>query len=304
MATLFYHQSMSELARAVAQETPVLLGEILWDKFPDGWPNLFIRDVKTVRQQKVVFLASFESPCSVVEQFAVIEAFPRYFAASIQIVLPFFPVGTMERIDRDGEVPTAVTMSRLLSSISPCRPGGPTLITTFDIHALQERFYFGDMVIANLLSAIPLLKHKLSKFNPATVAIAFPDDGARKRFGHMFMGMPIILCEKKRKGDKREVRITEGEPAGRDIVIVDDLIQTGGTMIEAARALRRAGASSVSAYATHGVFPQEAWRRFTSDIFAKVWVTDSCPRTSEKVKALDHFEVLSLAPLIAECLSA
>ena len=178
------------------------------------------------------------------------------------------------------------------------------MITTFDIHALQERFYFGDMVIANMLSAIPLLKQRLSRFNPATLAIAFPDDGARKRFGHMFLDMPIILCEKKRERDEREVRITEGEPAGRDIVIVDDLIQTGGTMIEAARVLLRAGARSVSAYATHGVFPQDAWRRFESDIFAKVWVTDSCPRTSEKVKTLDHFEVLSLAPLIAECLSA
>ena len=160
------------------------------------------------------------------------------------------------------------------------------------------------MVIANLLSAIPLLRQKLAKFNPATLAVAFPDDGARKRFGHMFFNLPIILCEKRRKGDKREVRITEGEPAGRDIVIVDDLIHTGGTMIEAARTLRGAGANSVSAYATHGVFPEDAWRRFTSDIFAKVWVTDSCPGISEKVKQFDHYEVISLAPLIAECLSA
>jgi len=304
MPILFHHPSMSELAHDVAKKANVPLGEISWQTFPDGWPDLFIRDVRSVRQEKVVLLASFESPCSVIEQFAVIEAFPRYFAASLQIVLPFFPVGTMERIDRDGEVPTAVTMSRLLSSVSPCRPGGPTLITTFDIHALQERFYFGDMVIADLQSAIPLLKTRLSETEPDTLAIAFPDDGARKRFGHFFPELPLILCDKRRNGDRRDVRITEGDPAGRNVVIVDDLIQTGGTMVEAARALRRAGATTVSAYATHGVFPDEAWNRFSPDLFDRVWITDSCPHIAKRIQGLEHFELLSLSPLIVDCLLA
>lgn len=303
MTILFYHPSMSQLAESIARESDVPLGEILWDKFPDGWPNLFIRDVQRVRQQKVVFLASFESPASVIEQFAVIDAIPRYFAASLQIVLPFFPVGTMERIDRDGEVPTAVAMSRLLSSASPCRPSGPTLITTFDIHALQERFYFGDMVIADLRSAIPLLKDKLAEMETGNLAVAFPDAGARKRFGHLFPESPLILCEKRREGDTRKVHITEGDPGGADVVIVDDLIQTGGTMVDAARALKDAGARTISAYATHGVFPHEAWQRFTNDLFDKVWVTDSCPRTVEQIKVRPPFEVVSLAPLIAECLA-
>jgi len=63
---------------------------------------------------------------------------------------------------------------------------------------LQQRFCFGDMVIVNLLSAIPLLKQKLAKINPATLAVAFPDEGARKRFGHMFLDVPIILGMRKK----------------------------------------------------------------------------------------------------------
>jgi ribose-phosphate pyrophosphokinase len=302
MPIIFYHPSMTKLAHDVAKLASVPLGEIEWGSFPDGWPDLFIKKVETVRREKVVFMACFDSPSTVLEQFAVIEAVPRYFAESLQVVLPFFPVGTMERINRNGEVATAVTMSRLLSSISPCRPSGPMLITTFDIHALQERFYFGDAVIANLQSAIPLLHARLAELGLAEIAIAFPDAGARKRFGEMFPEFPLILCDKQRIREQRHVVIREGEPRGKNVIIVDDLVQTGGTLIESASELRRAGATSVSAYATHGVFPQESWRRFTPDLFAHVWITDSCPQTANRVQGLAPFEVLSLAPLIVDSL--
>ncbi len=302
MAVIFYHPVMSALAHEVSRISLMPLGEIRWGRFPDGWPNLFIEDVKAIRQEQVVFIASFDAPGTVLEQFAVIEAIPRYFAASLQVVLPFFPVGTMERIDRDGEVATAVTMSRLLSSVSPCRPSGPMLITTFDIHALQERFYFGESVIANLQSAIPLLYKKLAQIDLPALAIAFPDDGARKRFGHLFPNLPLILCEKRRQGDEHWVRIREGEARDQNVVIVDDLIQSGSTMIEAAKALKQAGAVSVSAYATHGVFPDASWRKFSPKEFDHVWITDSCPHSVAAIKDQPHFEVLSLAPLIADYL--
>lgn len=88
--------------------------------------------------------------------------------------------------------------------------------------------------------------------------VAFPDDGAAKRFGNMFedMDLEVIVCGKTRgEGDKRTVVIQDGDAKDRHIVIVDDLVQTGGTLYQSGKVLKEAGAASVNAFVTHGVFP-------------------------------------------------
>merc|ERR1712066_1224764 len=98
--------------------------------------------------------------------------------------------------------------------------------------------------------------------NPAEkIAIAFPDDGAHKRFKSKFAGFPMIICNKVRDGDKRLVAIKEGEPKACHCVIVDDLVQSGGTLLECAKPLKEGGASKVSCWCTHGVFPKESWKK-------------------------------------------
>ena len=88
------------------------------------------------------------------------------FIASFTLILPFFPTGTAERVDREGEIPTAVTLARILSHI-PLSRGGPTSTIVFDIHALQERFYFGDNITPCFETAIPLLLQELAKMPDA-----------------------------------------------------------------------------------------------------------------------------------------
>lgn len=178
------------------------------------------------------------------------------------------------------------------------------LVTTFDIHALQQRFYFGDSVIPDLRSAVPLLRRELAKRPDTSFAIAFPDEGARKRFARLFPDYPIVLCDKRRHEDRRSIVVLEGETDGMHVVLVDDLIQTGSTLIEAAETLLRSGASAVSAFATHGVFPGESWKRFDPTLFDRVWITDSCPEASAAVRGHPPFELLSLAPLIAESIES
>ncbi|KAK9188859.1 hypothetical protein WN944_020264 [Citrus x changshan-huyou] len=359
---LFYCPETHSLAeRVAAQSDAIELRSINWRKFKDGFPNLFIPNAHGIRGQHVAFLASFSSPGKIFEQLSVIYALPKLFVSSFTLVLPFFPTGTSERMEDEGDVATAFTLARILSNI-PTSRGGPTSLVTFDIHALQERFYFGDTILPCFESAIPLLLNRLQQlpdsdnvrffflfsweilvFETPEISIAFPDDGAWKRFHKQLQHFPmvfgdlwlralgckpskvdgvrtvtcnkvngydfVIVCNKVRDGNQRIVRIKEGDPRGRHIVIVDDLVQSGGTLIECQKVLAAHGAAKISAYVTHGIFPNASWEQFEQDTGGKpesgltyFWISDSCPVTVKEVMSKPPFEVLSLAGSIASAL--
>jgi len=312
---LFYTPDTEPLARKIAGQagSHVELGNIRWKSFADGFPDLFVHDATNIRNRHVGFLASFHDPALIFEQVSIIYALPRLFVGSFTLVLPFFPTGTAERVETEGDVATANTLARILSNIPPSR-GGPTSVVIFDIHALQERFYFGDSVLPLFESGIPLLLDKLRQLpDHDKITIAYPDEGAWKRFHYQFKneGYPEVICTKVRDGAKRIVRLKEGEPQGRHVVIVDDLVQSGGTLIECHALLASLGAKHVSAYVTHGVFPKESWRKFKADPgegcgptagFRYFWLTDSCPQTVRDVEKNQPFEILTLAGPIAAAL--
>ncbi|KAE8734712.1 Ribose-phosphate pyrophosphokinase 4 [Hibiscus syriacus] len=307
---LFYCVECEELARKVAAHSSLFtLQSINWRSFDDGFPNLYINNAHDIRGQHVAFLASFSSPAVIFEQLSVIYNLPRLFVASFTLVLPFFPTGTFERMEEEGDVATAFTMARILSNI-PISRGGPTSVVIYDIHALQERFYFGDHVLPLFETGIPLLKQRLHQLPDADkIVVAFPDDGAWKRFHKLLDHFPTVICTKVREGDKRIVRLKEGNPANCHVVIVDDLVQSGGTLIECKKVLFAHGAAKVSAYVTHGVFPKHSWERFTrmsdkgsDEAIAYFWITDSCPNTVKAIENKAPFEVLSLAGSIADAL--
>ncbi|GMI67754.1 phosphoribosyl diphosphate synthase 4 [Hibiscus trionum] len=306
---LFYCVECEELARKVAAHSQLItLQSINWRSFDDGFPNLYINNAHDIRGQHVAFLASFSSPAVIFEQLSVIYSLPRLFVASFTLVLPFFPTGSFERMEEEGDVATAFTMARILSNI-PISRGGPTSVVIYDIHALQERFYFGDHVLPLFETGIPLLKQRLHQLPDADkIVVAFPDDGAWKRFHKLLDHFPTVICTKVREGDKRIVRLKEGNPADCHVVIVDDLVQSGGTLIECQKVLLAHGAAKVSAYVTHGVFPKRSWERFTRKNdgsekgFAYFWITDSCPHTVKAIENTAPFEVLSLAGSIADAL--
>jgi len=305
---IVYHcPAMEPLASTLRgnNEFAIKVESITWEHFNDGFPKIFIKNVDEVRNRHVAFLASLHTPSVMFEQYSVMMALPRHGAKSVTVFLPYFPVGTMERASKKGEVVTAASLARLLSTI----PHGhfPTELVILDIHALQEEFYFGDSVRVRLESAIPLLKKTLQDFKKTledskALVIAFPDDGAYKRFNSFWDdGTEKIICGKKRDGEKREVFIQGGNPSGKHVVIVDDLVQTGGTLMEAAKALKNRGAESVSAYCTHGVFPRESWRKFIDPekTFRKFWITNSIP---SELHGQGPFEVIDLAPLYLDIL--
>lgn len=256
---------------------------------------MFIENVEgSVEGQDVSFLASFQ-PKNIFEQLAVIYALPRYGARSSKIILPYFPTGTMERVDEEGQVATAMTLARMLSAIE-CKEAD---LIIYDIHDKRERFYFRHPIVPKLESALSFFKPYINY--PENLAIVFPDEGAWKRFGRVFREEPQIICHKERLGNKRNIKIIEGNPRGKNVVIVDDLVMTGGTILECARLLESKGAKSVSAHVTHAVFPNKSFYGMSKFPFAKFWITDSCPDTIAAMKTVNpitKFEIISLAPSI------
>ena len=239
---------------------------------------------------------------------AVASYLPKLLPKSYKLFVPFFSTGTQERVTRPGEIATANTLARLLSTIPSCAKG-PAQISVFDVHTLQSQFYFRDTVLIRLTTAIPLLLDRLKDLK-GPVNVAFPDEGAYKRFEDQFRATfphPVV-CQKVRDGAKRIVQIKEGEVRGQHVVIVDDLAQSGGTLLECAHQLMKHGAAAVSAYVTHVVFPNEAEKKFVAQdgqppVLQHFFCTNSCPTVADRVKKLGApFEVLSIGPMVLDIL--
>ncbi|KAA0160475.1 hypothetical protein FNF28_05431 [Cafeteria roenbergensis] len=281
---------------------------IEWGRFPDGWPNISLDRVKDVRYNTVALLLDLRHPQALFEQLCVLYSLPQYGALRLRVVVPYFP-GQSDRISHSGEVATAWVLARLLSQLPPCG-SGPAQLIVLDIHALQERHFFLDQVQVRPRSCVGLVRERLLRSpDAADIAIAWPDDGAAKRFSSHFHRcghaiFPLVICHKRREGDKRVVHIAEGDPAGKVVCIVDDLVQSGGTLLQCAEALLAAGAVRVMAYVTHAVFPDESWRRFTaSDCpIDRFFITDTIPEMADQLRGVAPFEVLSIAPVLADLL--
>jgi phosphoribosylpyrophosphate synthetase len=305
----FYHPLRKAMAEELKKgsDYPFEIGKICRDDEKAGeWVSQAILDDDKVVGRDVVYLAAFHNLRSFIEEMEVIYHLASCQIRSFKVIVPFYPVGTMERVEEEGQIATAKTMARILSAIPMIEDVEneekiPANIYVFDIHALQGWFYFGDEVNVVLKTAVPLLLSKIKRLK--NVSIVFPDDGAYKRFGKMFPNYPKIICNKMRVRDERIVDIKEGDPKGKCCVIVDDLIQTGGTVIECRSALIGAGANKVSAFAPHGVFPERSWKKFTPDLFKRVWITDSCAPTAKILEGVAPFKVKSIVPLVQEILN-
>jgi len=309
---IFYHESMTATARQVKEDMGEngQLSELEWNRFNDGFPNLAIKKEDAERLEHFYgccFIVSLHCPGVIFEQLALLYSLPKLRARNFRIILPWFSTGTMERVEQRGQVATASSLARLLSCC-PMGPGGPPTIVIYEIHALQEQFYFSDSVLVELKSAMWLLLEEVEELRAAgqEFAIVFPDDGAHKRFKSKFSAFPQIICSKVRCGDERKVTVKEGLPEGRHCIIVDDLVQSGGTLLECAAALKERGGDDikVSCFVTHAVFPKESWKKFVDHpLIDTFWVTNSIPTSTSQLEGQKPFKVLSLAPLIAKYLS-
>lgn len=298
------HPSAYSLASDIIDHNPsqYRYGYISWEHFGDTYPN--IQFDTNLKDRDVIFVMSMHDPGLFMEQLSVIIVLPRQQVRSLRIMMSYFAPGTMDHVDTEGTVATAETVATMFSCV-PQTKTGPPILEIYDIHALQERFYFKDNVIVELKSAMPLVQKEYGY----DWVIVFPDDGAAKRFGPMFVNYTKIVCSKVRKDRERKIVIKDiigpsmqplQPEQPQKFLIVDDLVQTGETLIKCAELLKATYIGClVHTFVTHAVFPKHSYRRFmrgSKDACAvdKFVCTNSNPFMSDILARIEEFKVLRL----------
>lgn len=301
-----------EFAQRMAKEYPERFSYYpsKWDKFPDGTDKICLGGFypeNHISGSNLLFLASLANNDIAMSQFHALTMLCESFPRTVTIVLPFLPQATMERVTREGTVATANTTAKLFSYLPTV--GRPIRVMLYDLHTLQNRFYFHSNAIATLHTTFPLLIEQMQNPVNGIDCVCFPDDGAEKRYGKLFKAafphIETITCGKKRHEDdplKRSVVIKDGKARGLHPVIVDDLVRSGGTLFETAKLLKNEGATDVSAFVAHAVFPGQSWKSFVKgghrNIFKNFWISNSVSHVVNEIPDDDCFTKLDILPLI------
>lgn len=297
---VFSVPSYEDLARRLAAETEVELGTIERRHFPDG--EVYQRIATDVRERHVVIVAGTAADADLLLAYDLATAAVRYGASQLTWVCPYLGYQTMERATKPGEVVAAKTRARLISAI-PVAPGGNRIVL-LDLHSDGIPHYFGDGISAFHLYARTSALEAVRAFAGDDLILGAPDAGRAKWVQSLAndLGVEAAFVYKRRlSGERTEVTGVDARVAGRTVVIYDDMIRSGSTILDAARAYRSKGAVRVFAVSTHLVLPGESWPKIrASGLLDGVAGTDSHPRA----RALegDGLVVRSVAPVFARWL--
>ena len=296
---LFHTQAYTALAAAM----PLERGAVETRLFPDG--ERYLRLTTSPAGQDVALLGGTCSDADTLELYDLACGIVEAGARSLSLVIPYFGYATMERAALPREIVTAKTRARLLSSIPA--PGSGARVLLLDLHTEGIPFYFEGALRPVHLSAKPVILAAIRRLTAGSgdFAIACTDAGRAKWVEAMAndLCVPAAFVFKRRGAAGTEVTAVSAQVQGRHVVIYDDLIRTGGSLLNAARAYRAAGAARISAVATHGIFPGDALARLQqSGLFEKIVVTDSHPRALSLRSAF--LEVDPMAPLLAAAIGA
>jgi ribose-phosphate pyrophosphokinase len=221
-------------------------------------------------------------------------------ARRLTLVIPYFGYATMERAEVDGEVVTAKTRARLLSSL-PIAPSGNRVVL-LDLHVEGVAHYFEGGLRATHVYGRPVIEQAIRRAAAGPDFVLACTDAGRAKWVESLasrLGVQAAFVYKRRtSGDTTEVVGVSAHVRGRDVVIYDDMIRTGGSLLGAAQAYRDAGATRIAAVCTHGVLPDGALARLEgSGLLAGMIVTDSHPRAI--AHAGGFLTIASVAPLLA-----
>jgi ribose-phosphate pyrophosphokinase len=279
---IFSGRATQYLAEKIAGAYGEPLGEVNYQQFSDGEMSPYLQE--SVRGHEVFLIQSTFPPAdNLMELLLMVDAARRASASSVNVVIPYFGYARQDRKDKPRVAIAAKLHANLISA------AGATRIMTCDLHADQIQGFF-DIPVDHLDGAYIFVPY-LKSIGLSNIMFASPDVGGIKRARSFakFFDADLAVCDKHRKeANKVESMRLIGEVEGKDVVLVDDLVDTAGTICKAATLLKEKGARSVRAVCTHGVLSGKAYETLASSVLEEIVVTDTIPvkRESEKIKVL------------------
>lgn len=294
---LYSLSSNEPLAEKIANYLGIELGKLAVNRFSDG--EIAISIEESIRGDHVFIVqpTSYPTNDNLMEMLIMIDALRRASAKTITAVIPYYGYARQDRKAKPREPITAKLVANLLTQ------AGADRIVALDLHAAQIQGFF-DIPMDHLLGA-PLLASWFidRKLMGEDVVVVSPDHGGATRARKLaeFLEAPIAIVDKRRpKPNVSEVMNIIGEVNGKTAIIIDDMIDTAGTITNAAQAILDRGAKEVYVCATHGVFSPPAIERLEESVIEKVVVTDSIYLPEEK--RIDKIELISVSELIGQAI--
>ncbi|MFD1456497.1 ribose-phosphate diphosphokinase [Levilactobacillus lanxiensis] len=293
---IFALNSNKPLAEKIANEVGVELGKTSVDRFSDG--EIRINIEQSVRGSHVYVIQSTSAPVNdnLMELLIMIDALRRASAATINVVIPYYGYARQDRKARSREPITAKLVANMLQT------AGVTRVLALDLHAAQIQGFF-DVPVDHLMGAPLLADYFINSGLAENAVVVSPDHGGvtRARALAEFLKAPIAIIDKRRpKANVAEIMNIIGDVKGKRCIMIDDMIDTAGTITLGSQALMDAGAKEVYASCTHPVLSGPAIERIEKSPIKKLVVTDSIQLTADK--QIDKIEQISVGPLIGQAI--
>lgn len=268
--------------------------------FPDG--ERYLRIMSEVEDRDVALIGGTVSDSDTLELYDLACGLVKHGAERLALVIPYFGYSTMERAVRQGEVVTAKTRARLLSSIPTAAWGNRVIL--LDLHTEGLPHYFEGVVRPVHVYAKPLVLKAARQLGGSDYVLACTDAGRAKWVESLANDLGVIpsfVFKSRIDGEHTKVTAVSAQVQDKHVVIYDDMIRTGGSLLSAAKAYRDAGARSIAAVATHGLFPDGSLNRLReSGLLKSIITTNSHYRAREL--ADDFLQVVSVAELLSTTL--
>lgn len=291
---IFAGSASLELAGKIAEALGINLGDMQVEHFADGEFSVYYKD--SIRGKDVFLVQStYPSSDNIMELLLMVDAAKRASAHYIAAVIPYFGWARQDRKDKPRVSIGAKLMADLLST------AGVTRVITMDLHADQIQGFF-NVPVDHLYASMVFIDYLRQTSDLERTVIATPDVGGAKRANSYakFLGVPMVICHKSRAKANEVAEMTIiGDVTDKDVILVDDIVDTAGTICKAADLMMQNGARSVRAVASHAVLSDPATVRINASALKEMIFTDSIPLR----KHSDKIHIVSVANIFAEAIN-
>lgn len=291
---IFAGSASTDLAAKIAEALGLHLGDMQVEHFADGEFSVYYKD--SIRGKDVFLVQStYPSSDNIMELLLMIDAAKRASAHYIAAVIPYFGWARQDRKDKPRVSIGAKLMADLLST------AGVTRVITMDLHADQIQGFF-NVPVDHLYASMVFIDYLRQTSDLSRTVIATPDVGGAKRANSYakFLGVPMVICHKSRAKANEVAEMTIiGDVEGKDVILVDDIVDTAGTICKAADLMMANGARSVRAAASHAVLSDPATERINASALKEIIFTDSIPLRKQS----DKIRIVSVANIFAEAIN-